>query len=94
MHERPGGGGARSHTDPAIGLAGHMQKDLVEQRKWVTDQDYVEGLAFAQLSPGPLAAQLAMLDHSLFWILRLASKNSDPVCTTMKATCGGSQALV
>jgi len=43
-----------------IALAGHMQRDLVEQRKWVTSQDYVEGLAFAQLSPGPLAAQLAM----------------------------------
>src|SRR6266478_1279761 len=43
-----------------IALAGHMQKDLVEERKWVSSQDYVEGLAFSQLSPGPLAAQLAM----------------------------------
>ena len=43
-----------------IALAGHMQKDLVEDRRWVTRQDYVEGLAFSQLSPGPLAAQLAM----------------------------------
>jgi chromate transporter len=37
-----------------------MQKDLVEERKWTSSEDYVEGLAFAQLSPGPLAAQLAM----------------------------------
>ena len=43
-----------------IALAAHMQKDLVEERKWVSAQDYVEGLAFSQLSPGPLAAQLAM----------------------------------
>src|SRR5437867_12183789 len=43
-----------------IALAGHMQRDLVEQRKWISKQDYVEGLAFSQLSPGPLAAQLAM----------------------------------
>src|SRR5216683_3396325 len=43
-----------------IALAGHMQKDLVEERHWVSKQDYLEGLAFAQLSPGPLAAQLAM----------------------------------
>jgi chromate transporter len=43
-----------------IALAGYMQKDLVEERKWVSSQDYVEGLAFSQLSPGPLAAQLAM----------------------------------
>ena len=43
-----------------IALAGYMQRDLVEERGWVTKQDYVEGLALAQLSPGPLAAQLAM----------------------------------
>jgi chromate transporter len=48
-----------------IALAGHMQKDLVEGRRWISIQDYVEGLAFAQLSPGPLAAQLAMY---LGWI--------------------------
>jgi len=43
-----------------IALAGSMQRDLVEQRRWVTEQDYRQGLALAQLSPGPLAAQLAM----------------------------------
>jgi chromate transporter len=43
-----------------IALAGHMQRDLVESRRWVSTQDYLEGLAFSQLSPGPLAAQLAM----------------------------------
>ena len=48
-----------------IALAGHMQKDLVEDRRWVSKQDYLEGLAFSQLSPGPLAAQLAMF---LGWV--------------------------
>lgn len=43
-----------------IALAGYMQKDLVEERRWFSKQDYLEGLAFSQLSPGPLAAQLAM----------------------------------
>lgn len=43
-----------------IALARHMQRDLVEERRWVSRQDYMEGLAFSQLSPGPLAAQLAM----------------------------------
>jgi chromate transporter len=43
-----------------IALAGHMQRDLVEQRQWISREDYVEGLAFSQLSPGPRAAQLAM----------------------------------
>ncbi len=43
-----------------IALAGYMQRDLVEERRWVSKSDYLEGLAFSQLSPGPLAAQLAM----------------------------------
>lgn len=43
-----------------IALAGYMQKDLVETRRWISKQDYVDGLALAQLAPGPLAAQLAM----------------------------------
>lgn len=43
-----------------IALAGSMQRDLVESRGWFSKADYQEGLAFAQLSPGPLAAQLAM----------------------------------
>jgi chromate transporter len=48
-----------------IALAGHMQHDLVEDRRWFSKQDYLEGLALSQLSPGPLAAQLAMY---LGWI--------------------------
>ena len=43
-----------------IALAGHMQQDLVDKRRWVSSEDYVEGLALAQLAPGPLAAQLAI----------------------------------
>ncbi|MFN2547485.1 MAG: chromate efflux transporter [Myxococcales bacterium] len=42
-----------------IALAGYMQRDLVEDRRWFSMQDYKEGLALSQLSPGPLAAQLA-----------------------------------
>jgi chromate transporter len=43
-----------------IALAVYMQRDLVERRRWISRHDYLEGLALAQLSPGPLAAQLAM----------------------------------
>src|SRR5947209_6826544 len=43
-----------------IALVGYMQKDLVEERQWIKQQDYLDGLAFSQLAPGPLAAQLAM----------------------------------
>jgi chromate transporter len=43
-----------------IALAGYMQRDLVERRRWISEEDYVRGLALAQLAPGPLAAQLAI----------------------------------
>ena len=43
-----------------IALVGYMQRDLVERRRWVSPEDYKEGLALAQLAPGPLAAQLAI----------------------------------
>ncbi|WP_373376290.1 chromate transporter [Cupriavidus nantongensis] len=43
-----------------VALAGYMHRDLVERRGWITDGDYKEGLALAQLAPGPLAAQLAI----------------------------------
>jgi len=43
-----------------IALAGSMERDLVERRQWFERQDFLDGLALAQLAPGPLAAQLAM----------------------------------
>src|SRR5260370_17049748 len=43
-----------------IALASRMQSELVEERGWIERKDYLEGLSFAQLAPGPLAAQLAM----------------------------------
>src|SRR2546422_9790794 len=48
-----------------IALCGYMQRDLVEQRGWISPEDYKQGLALAQLAPGPLAAQLAI---SLGWV--------------------------
>jgi len=43
-----------------VALVGYMQRDLVERRRWFTAEEYREGLALAQLAPGPLGAQLAM----------------------------------
>jgi chromate transporter len=43
-----------------VALAGYMHRDLVDDRQWITEADYKEGLALAQLMPGPLAAQLSM----------------------------------
>jgi chromate transporter len=43
-----------------VALVGYMHRDLVEERKWITEADYKEGLTLSQLMPGPLAAQLAI----------------------------------
>lgn len=43
-----------------VALVGFMHRDLVERRRWITEDDYKTGLALAQLAPGPLAAQLAI----------------------------------
>jgi len=43
-----------------VALVGYMHRDLVDGRKWISEADYKEGLALAQLAPGPLAAQLAI----------------------------------
>jgi chromate transporter len=37
-----------------------MQRELVDRHGWISREDYLEGLALAQLAPGPLAAQLAI----------------------------------
>jgi chromate transporter len=43
-----------------IATVGYMQRDLVEQRKWVTERDFLNGVALGQTMPGPLAAQVVM----------------------------------
>jgi chromate transporter len=43
-----------------VALVGYMHRDLVENRNWISEEEYKEGLALAQLAPGPLAAQLSM----------------------------------
>lgn len=43
-----------------VALVGYMHRDLVEKRKWISEDEYKEGLALAQLAPGPLAAQLGI----------------------------------
>lgn len=43
-----------------VALVGYMHRDLVENRKWISEEEYKEGIALAQLAPGPLAAQLGI----------------------------------
>jgi chromate transporter len=52
-----------------VALVGYMHRDLVERRRWVTEETYRLALALAQMMPGPLAAQcaiaLAYFEHGL-----------------------------
>src|SRR5689334_1253524 len=43
-----------------VALVGYMHRDLVDRKSWFSEADYREGLALAQLAPGPLASQLAI----------------------------------
>jgi chromate transporter len=43
-----------------IALVGYMHRDLVEDRQWISESEYSEGMTLAQVAPGPLAAQLAI----------------------------------
>ncbi|GIH03628.1 chromate resistance transporter [Rhizocola hellebori] len=43
-----------------IATVGYMQRDLVERRKWLSPQDFLDGVALGQAMPGPLAAQVVM----------------------------------
>lgn len=43
-----------------VALVGYMHTDLVENKKWISEEEYREGLTLAQLAPGPLAAQLGI----------------------------------
>jgi chromate transporter len=49
-----------------IALVGYMERELVDRRAWVTRQELADGIAFSQLAPGPLAAQLAIY---LGWLI-------------------------
>ena len=43
-----------------IALVGYMEREFVERRRWVTKEELKDGIAFSQLAPGPLAAQVAI----------------------------------
>ena len=43
-----------------VALASAMRRHLVEQRRWITEAEYEDGLAIAAACPGPLAYQLGV----------------------------------
>jgi hypothetical protein len=55
-----------------IASVGYMQRDLVERRGWLTEAEFLDGVALGQTMPGPLAAQVVM------WIGYLRKGGSAP----------------
>ncbi len=43
-----------------VALVNYMHRDLVEEKKWISEDEYKEGLALSQLAPGPMASQLSI----------------------------------
>jgi chromate transporter len=43
-----------------VALVNYMHRDLVENKKWISEDEYKEGLALSQLAPGPMASQLSI----------------------------------
>jgi chromate transporter len=60
-----------------IASVGYMQRDLVERRGWLTEAEFVDGVALGQTMPGPLAAQVVM------WIGYLRRKWAGALATAV-----------
>lgn len=43
-----------------VALVGQMEKELVEERRWLTKDEFREGVAVCQSLPGPLAIQVGI----------------------------------
>jgi chromate transporter len=43
-----------------VALMNHMRRGLVEERHWLTEKEFDDGLAIAAICPGPIAFQLAI----------------------------------
>ncbi len=53
-----------------VALVGQMERELVEERKWLTKEEMREGIAVCQSLPGPLAIQVGIFIAYLrggFW---------------------------
>src|SRR5919198_1157877 len=53
-----------------VALCGQMERELVQERKWVTKDEMREGIAICQSMPGPLAIQVGIYISYLrggFW---------------------------
>ena len=43
-----------------VALVGQMEREMVDERKWLTKEEMREGIAVCQSLPGPLATQVGI----------------------------------
>ena len=58
--------------DGGVALCGQMERELVQERRWLTRKEFREGMAVCQSLPGPLAIQVGIfISHSRggFWVV-------------------------
>ncbi len=51
--------GLYSFGGPAAHI-GYFQREFVQDKKWLTDQDFTHAVALCQFLPGPASSQLGM----------------------------------
>src|SRR4030067_815268 len=81
-----------------VALVGYMQRDLVEQRKWFSKDDYMKGLALSHLAPGPPAAHLPVGADLLLWVvfavMALVTAWTESEIATLFILCGVAVMLI
>ncbi len=71
-----------------VALVGYMHRDLVEERKWITEEEYKEGLTLAQLAPGPLDWPSVAIAVMAVLLLLFTKKIQEPLIILFAALLG------
>ena len=63
-----------------LSMLAFMQEQVVDQFGWLTPQEFVDGLALGQLTPGPILMLAAFIGYELLGTLGAASQPARSFC--------------